>query len=505
MKRFFLLIFLYALPYQSFATRTGAAGAKTFADPDYTITTTGGLVTITDVAGAADVLDLSENGGNLRISVVGKTYSLDGGAITAFTTPADIPLAGKTGITVNAGAGDDVLDIRSFSSSLPALTINGDAGNDAVNFLGNINFAADASLDLDLLNDGPTPGIDRVNFDAPVILSGSGAVTIKVSRSIYCNTGGRLQSENGNITMEANYQPIPNTEIYPGMKFENFILEITGTGLLTMKGKGGVNAPNADGISVNNSQIIGGTTGTVYIEGRGANLPTTYTARGILMFGTSMKVTSHGADLTMVGYGGTGGGTNNPVGINIGQGSITAAGNANIFLTGYGGSAIGVSVGINFSQCTVETAGGNITITGTSPGFGASFNSNGIVKTIGNGDIIVNGTATSNGIEDPYYGISQSFRHTFSTVDGDIILTGISPDDKDDISLYDASDSPGYDSNFDSENGNIVFVANSFTGGSSKLNATNGSVIFSPRSANRPVLIGGADVLGPNGSLGISD
>ena len=131
---------------------------------DYTITTTGGNVVITDVTGTGETLDISENSGNIRFNVTGKTYSIDGGITTAFTTPADVALSGKTSITVNTAVGNDIINVGAFTTQLPTLTLNGGTGDDQVFMNGDITFAANANLDLDLQNDDANPGMDAVTF-----------------------------------------------------------------------------------------------------------------------------------------------------------------------------------------------------------------------------------------------------------------------------------------------------------------------------------------------------
>jgi hypothetical protein len=74
-----------------------AASSVSFLDADYTITTTGGEVVVTDLTGTGEVLEISENSGNIRFNVAGKTYSVDGGTITAFTIPMHQTLPKLTG------------------------------------------------------------------------------------------------------------------------------------------------------------------------------------------------------------------------------------------------------------------------------------------------------------------------------------------------------------------------------------------------------------------------
>ncbi|MEI2419457.1 hypothetical protein V6O07_04230, partial [Arthrospira platensis SPKY2] len=117
----------------------------------------------------------------------------------------DISNVDITSVIINAAGGNDIINISAFTF-MPNLTINGGTGNDQINFEGNITFNNNASLDLDLQNDAPVPGTDRVTFNGNVNLSGNGEAIIKVSRNVVINTGARIQTENGNLSIEANMQ-----------------------------------------------------------------------------------------------------------------------------------------------------------------------------------------------------------------------------------------------------------------------------------------------------------
>ncbi|MCS7020013.1 MAG: hypothetical protein NZM34_12970, partial [Bernardetiaceae bacterium] len=209
---------------------------------NYTITTTGGNVVITDNSGNGETLTMSQSGANLQFNVPGATYSLNGGPITPFSTPPTIALTGINSITINTGGGNDGININAFTSPLPALTINGGTGDDVVTFNGDVTFQTNANLDVDLQDDDPSPGTDRVVFatNADVLLQGSGNVVIKVSQNVQFNNSSTLRTQNGNITIEANQQATPTTGNFSGVNIgSNCVVESTGTGWVTIKGRGG--------------------------------------------------------------------------------------------------------------------------------------------------------------------------------------------------------------------------------------------------------------------------
>ena len=211
---------------------------------DYTITTTSTSITVTDVSGNGETLNISESGGNIRFVVTptNRTYSINSGANTAFTTPADIALSGITSITVNTAAGADLINIDVFTASFPSLTLNGGTGDDAVNFNGDITFASNANLDADLQNDDAAPGIDSVTVaaSANLVLSGTGAATVKVSKNVRINAGGSIETMNGNLTVEANQQTTANGGDFSGVDLNGGFLKANNTGIVNVKGRGGM-------------------------------------------------------------------------------------------------------------------------------------------------------------------------------------------------------------------------------------------------------------------------
>jgi hypothetical protein len=210
---------------------------------DYAITTTGNAIVITDITGNSDSLYVTQNGSSIRFDIPDptRTYSRDGGPITPFTDPPHVALAGATSITINTAAGNDVISFGAFTAALPTLTINGGTGDDAVNFDGDITFAAHANLDVDLQNDDPTPGTDQLRLatNANLILSGTGAATVRVSRNILLNSGSSIETVNGNLTVEANQQIAPTSGAFTGVDVNGSQIRCTGTGNVSVKGKGG--------------------------------------------------------------------------------------------------------------------------------------------------------------------------------------------------------------------------------------------------------------------------
>ncbi len=366
-------------------------------NPDYTITTTSNAIVITDITGNGETLAVSQSGGNINFNVASRTYALNGGTATAF--PVNVPLSGVTSITINTAAGNDVINMGAFTANLPSLTINGGTGDDTVNFNGDINFVANANLDLDMQNDHASPGVDEivVASNANLILSGTGAATVKVSKSLYVGSGGSLKTENGNLTVEANQQVTPTSGDFLGIYLDGPLLECTGSGELTLKGKGGNTSAGKYGILLVNTAQVKGGTGAVSITGAGGNTTGTAGNDNIGVLVRNSQITSSGGGVTVNGTGGGSGSSSVNYGVYIdGTGEITAGGMGSVSVTGTGGNTTGnfnAGVAVATTGAKITSSGGNVIVIGTGNGNGNSLLDYGVVIQ-GGGEITAGGAGT---------------------------------------------------------------------------------------------------------------
>ncbi len=336
--------------------------------PDYTITTSGNAIVITDLSGNGETLDVTENGANIRFNATGRIYTINGGAGLSF--PADVPLAGVNSITINTAGGDDIINIGGFTAAMPSLTINGGVGDDHVNFNGDITFAANANLDVDLQNDDPLPGIDQVTFanNTDLTLSGTGSATVKVSRNVIFNSGGTIEIMEGDLIIEANQQPTPTEGDFMGISLQNATLN-SNTGNIILRGRGGNQNAEQIGITVNGS-IIESESGEIELYGNGG--PGSSQNYGVrLDSGSILRSTSSSAQnatLRIHGFGGIGGGVLNEGVRFIGESEMQSAG-ASIDIYGIGVSNIGASgvhlgaggkiIGTNAASININGEGSN--------------------------------------------------------------------------------------------------------------------------------------------------
>lgn len=275
--------------------------------PSIVVTTTGNAIVATDTLSAGTPWTIAPAGaGNISIAASGRILTVDGVVLEDSTGP--IALAGKNSITVNAGAGHDVITVGAFADALPSLTINGGTGNDTVNLNGDITFTTGASLDVDLQNDHFTPGTDNVSVGANANLStsGTGAITVMVSRNVAMAPGSSLMTANGVLTVYANQQTAATAGSFVGININGGLLQATGTGAVMVKGRGGNAAAGSQiGVRVQGGGDVIGGSGALIVEGSGgaSTGPNNY---GVQVTGTGTTIGSTASHVQVRGIEGTG-------------------------------------------------------------------------------------------------------------------------------------------------------------------------------------------------------
>jgi len=350
---------------------------------DYTISTAGGNLVITDIAGNGETLEVTQTvaGSNLNFNAAGRTYSLNGGGNTAF--PVAVSLAGITSVEINAGNGNDIIYFGNVVSgnaitNMPNLTINGDDGNDLVHAEGGkITFLADASLNIDMTDDASV-GDNDILFMSPVgnnyaewLLSGTGTATVKVSGYVYIGIRSRLSTINGDMLIEGNWNG-NTTGTFSGVHVDNISMlgvNPLGTGQVTVRGKGGDTGNDNYGVRITGGDLIGGSSGTTLIEGQGG--PSTgQNNHGVYVGNLSGALVTWGSNLTVNGTGGGIGAAQRAAGVFMGSsGALVAGGTGTTTVTGIGSPATGW---FNYGIQMVNTGtigstgnGGDLILTGT--------------------------------------------------------------------------------------------------------------------------------------------
>ncbi len=336
---------------------------------DYTVTTSGGVLTVTETTGGDNTLTLTQPAeGFLQFDAPGRSFSVNGGpALTG--SSGSVALAGITEVVVNAGAGNDTINVGATSgnhfTAFPSLTLNGGTGDDTVNFNRDVTFVAGVNLDVDLQNDAPAPGVDQVTvgFFRQLFLSGPGTATVKVSRSIMVENAARLETADGALLLEANRQAVPTAADFMGIVVRSSAaVRSTGTGSVTLRGTGGAGTGSSNhGIECFGTVTSAG--GEVVVTGLGGGL-------GDFQLGIQLHAGSmikSGGDLTLAGRGGGSAGSNLGIGLKSSGGSFSAGGNGTLILHGTGGEGTS-AFGLELQGGTFTSAGGAVEITGIGGG-----------------------------------------------------------------------------------------------------------------------------------------
>lgn len=389
----------------SYTGGTGNDVTLTVGAPDYLISNNGGNLIITNAIPVGETVSFSQSGINLLFTAPSnRTYSINGSAVTNFGTIPSFAIAGLNSIVFNAAGGNDIINVNAFTSSLPDFTINGDTGDDVVNISGNITFASGKSFDVDLQNDVSSPGTDVLNIisGADIICSGTGNIYLKVSKNINVFAGSIIRTANGNLSIEANQQSIlpASSGNFKGININNALIEVTGTGVLTIKGKGGDSSNDNYGIILQVGAIIkGGTSGNNFgITANGGASAGTGNS-GIIVSDAGSMITSYGSDIVInTSGGGTNSSGNFGLWINSG-GSISAGNNGNISITSTATATSGSNYGVYVlgANSEIVSNGGNLTITSSVGGLAVNSNTNNHGICIDNGGrIYSNGSGTLN-------------------------------------------------------------------------------------------------------------
>jgi len=374
----------YPLPagtYQAYASADFSTGSSwsvvvnVGAAPDYSVTTGSGVITLTDNTGYGDTLAITNpTGNNLLFSVPGRLFSVNGAA-NRNNDSGNLSLSGVTDIYVYAGGGNYTINVSAFAgTTFPDLSLYAGTNNNTVNFNGNITFAPDNFLDVELQNDTPATNIVNLAPNANLVTRGLGTVTVLASQNIELGSGSSLVVSNGELDVEANQQIPATTGNFVGVNIDGATLKSTGLGNIYVAGTGGNDSGGYQlGVQViNGGQIIGGTTNVAIIGNGGAS--TGIVNRGVTVYGTGSIITASNGPVTVTGVSGKAG-SYYGIGVSVlYSGQISAGGTNSVSVTGTGGGTGGFNMGIEMGGAgsSIYSAGGDLNVSGTS-GIGPSY------------------------------------------------------------------------------------------------------------------------------------
>ncbi len=368
-------------------------------EPDYSVTSAFGSLTISDLSGNSDTLSVTNPAaGSIKFAAAGRTFSVNGGPLLT-NDSGNISLSGINFITIYPGGGNNTENISAFSgTSFPDLQIYGGTNTDTVNFNGDITFASGNSLYVSLENDA---GASSVNLaaNANLVVTGTAAIGIYCRRNLQLNAGSSLEVLDGDLVVEANQQASPMSGNFIGVNLDGATIKSTGTGYLTISGRGGDGAGSASGYQfgvqvANGAKVIGGPSGQVTVIGTGG-ASSNIVNRGVSVEGVNAAITSSGGPVFVTGNAGPVG-TGFGVGVSVlNGGEISAGGTGSVTISGTGaGSGGGENRGLELGGggARITSGGGSIGITGVGgPGgsYGLVFADDGSVTTPAGGGNIV--------------------------------------------------------------------------------------------------------------------
>ena len=338
-----------------------------------------------DTSGSPATVNAGTNAVTLQPRTPGTLIDL-GGADSAGTLGlTDAELDRITASTLSIGdTNSGTLTVSAaitHSNNLSLTTGEGVTFNNAVTMAVNKDFTVSAL--------GTSDGtINLASTNADLTASGTGAISLTTVRDIALASGASITSANGSIGLSANQQLTPTSGSFTGVFVNAGLIHATGSGLITVQGKGGDGTAVAqNGVQVAfGGSISGGTSGTVLIQGTGGVPNVNAVNFGVIVDEIGSTITSLGANVSVTGLGGYGvtaisdgtitsggAGTVTVVGTGVGDnslglyvaisGQITSGGAGSVSLTGTGGSGTN-TVGVYLADGTIASGGGAIGVTG---------------------------------------------------------------------------------------------------------------------------------------------
>ncbi|TWU03603.1 LamG-like jellyroll fold domain-containing protein [Neorhodopirellula pilleata] len=370
----------------------------------------------------------------------------------------DISFANSnTRLAINAGVGDDVVNINSIDAEFrSAIFIDGDTGNDSVNLNTDLTLGDHVLGNSgDLLVTAESIVVEGIAIDTTAATTSgqTGNVTFNAGRTIILNPGSSITTQDGEIQFDAGNSPLANDN-FGAIRFFNAMLSTTGSGDISVVGIGTSDATTSGnfGVLVNRSTVQASGSGNVSIAGTGGEGDNFN--RGIFVVGESARITAGTGGLNLVGTGGSNGqdassinSSDNNQGVLLSDGAEVFASGA-VVITGTGGDGGSGNSGVvvastALGDTAVRSHGGGITIAGVGRGSGDSNTgvlltgaAGGMISDTGDGTIVIVGQGEGSGMSVDGVLVSRNSRietsgSLFVTVtDSDIRQLGVPGDAK---------------------------------------------------------------------------
>ncbi len=309
--------------------------------------------------------------------------------------------------------------------NLAVNTSSGTGGN------GDITFAANTSITWSTGNNLSFTANRDIIFqtNALVNASGAGSFSATAARQIKMAAGSAITVTDGGVNLTANNSGTA-TGSFSGIDLDNSLIQSNGIGSISLTGRGGTTGADQHGVRLRNgADILGGTTGLVSVTGFGGSSQD-QNHQGIILSGSGTSINSTGADIELTGTGGDGSLSS---GIYINGASVGAGDLGNLKIEGNGGNTVNGAFlhGIYLYEATVNTAGGNVELTGyAGTGSSATGDYTGVhldystVSAGGDGTVSITGTGGSAVDSQTLIGVDVRFSSQITSSGGNVTVFG---------------------------------------------------------------------------------
>jgi hypothetical protein len=344
---------------------------------DLSATLVNGLLTVSDTNASGDdnVLTVTVDGTDLVISDAHQQFMAApaGGSLSFDGQTLTIPVGLVTsGLTINAGLGDDQIDIGAIDGAFDAnLIVNGDGGNDTVTFGGASNFGTGSVMvaaETIAINSAITAGgaINLTSTGDDTLLSVNAAV-IGGADSTF--TSDKMDIENTVNVGTHSLTLVPESTVDAGDSIDIGSMSDTEANTLQLSDH------ELDQITAGTIVIGDANTGTISVTGdiqHAGDSNIRIVAGRNIAFSLGSSWATHNGNLSLIAN--SSGTTNGDFfGIDVDQSTISSSGTGNILLNGHGGNGGVFNVGVFVHDGSVvqSTGTGQISLTGTG-GLGTS-------------------------------------------------------------------------------------------------------------------------------------
>lgn len=391
------------------------------------------------------------------VSVNGTLKLVTGGSVDVFSggglTVSELAVSAVGNVSLGSAMNVDTLAISSSGGSAvltdaTGFTVGEVAGQAGITAAGSIALAADGGL-IAIKNTivaGGGSGIainaDAINVTGLLSTSGAGAIDLVAERNIALASGASITTVDGDLTLSANMGATPSSGNFVGIDINAETVQTTGTGNLSLTGRGGDDAAGSQhGVWIRSGGQVQPTatsgSGNVLVTGFGG-ASTGNSNYGVHILGTTSRITSGGGDVLVNGTGGGTGASGANHGAYVVSGQVTSGGTGTVRVEGTGGNTTGSAGNDNHgvymenSSSRITSNAGHVYVMGLGGGAGSSSGnvgtyvlSAGVIAAGGSGSVSVvgvGGNTTGSGAAN--MGVRLSTLSRITSAGGNVSVSG---------------------------------------------------------------------------------